>query len=327
MIIFNKVTKSYSNGNLVLDEVSFTINKGDFIFITGASGAGKTTISRLLLKEIEPNKGQIFIDQENIGKIKKSKIPALRRKIGTAFQDFKLFSDKTIKENIALPLEILRQAEDLIDKRVKRVLSLVGLEGKEHSFPRQLSGGEIQRVVIGRALIASPKILFADEPTGNLDEDTAWGIMEILKKINEEGTTVIVATHNKGIVKNLGKRVIELLNARIKGAEKKKDIIKEDEEDQKKKKEGKKEEPDKRKKKKRKKEDKKKDMLNEFLVKVDVGGEKEKEEKEEKEKEEKKEEKDEDKETNIKEDKKEKKKRKRFSLKFLKKEKENKDGQ
>jgi len=216
MIIFNKVSKKFSDGTIILDDVSLSIDKGEFVFLTGPSGAGKTTISRLLLKEIAPTKGRIFIDNEEITKIKKNKIPFLRRKIGTAFQDFKLFLNRTVFENISLPLEITRQKDTDIKDKVSKILSLVGLDGKEDFFPVQLSGGEVQRVVIARALIGSPKILFADEPTGNLDFDTAWGIIDLLKRINEKGMTVIVSTHNIGIVKSFNKRIIHLEKGRIK---------------------------------------------------------------------------------------------------------------
>lgn len=215
MIIFNKVSKKFSDGTLVLDSVSLTINKGEFVFLTGPSGAGKTTISRLLLREIAPTKGRIFVDNQEITKIKKKKIPSLRLKIGTAFQDFKLFLNRTVFENISLPLEIARQKDRDIKEKVSKILSLVDLEGKGEFFPAQLSGGELQRVVIARALVGGPKILFADEPTGNLDLDTAWGIIDLLKRINEKGMTVIVSTHNIGIVDSFKKRVIHLEKGRI----------------------------------------------------------------------------------------------------------------
>ena len=226
MIIFNKVSKKFSDGTLVLDDVSISIDKGEFVFITGASGAGKTTISRLLLREITPTKGRIFVDNEEITKIKKSKIPLLRRKIGTAFQDFKLFLKRTVFENISLPLEIAKRKDKDIKEKVSKILSLVGLDGKEEFFPVQLSGGELQRVVIARALVGGPKILFADEPTGNLDLDTSWEIIDLLKRINEKGMTVIVATHNIGIVGSFDKRVIHLEKGKIK---KKGDSAKQDE--------------------------------------------------------------------------------------------------
>jgi len=221
MIIFNKVTKKFKDGTVILDDISFTIDKGEFVFLIGPSGAGKTTISRLLLREISPTKGRIFVDNEEIVKIKKNKIPQLRRKIGTAFQDYKLFWDRTIFENISLPLEIACKKKEDNKEKVNKILSLVSLEGKGEFFPLQLSGGELQRVVIARALVAGPKILFADEPTGNLDQDTAWEIIDLLKRINEKGTTVVVSTHNVDIVDSFPKRVIHLEKGKIKKEEKK----------------------------------------------------------------------------------------------------------
>ena len=210
------MAKKFKDGTIVLNDVSFSIDKGEFVFLVGASGAGKTTISRLLLREIRPSKGRIFIDQEEITKLKKKYIPRLRRKIGTAFQDYKLLSNRTVAENIALALEISQRKDVDIEERVSKLLGLVSLEDKEDFFPVQLSGGELQRVVIARALAHSPKILFADEPTGNLDQDTAWQIIDILKRINREGTTVLVATHNAGIVDTLSQRVIRLEKGEVK---------------------------------------------------------------------------------------------------------------
>ncbi|HUV47002.1 MAG TPA: cell division ATP-binding protein FtsE [Candidatus Bathyarchaeia archaeon] len=215
MIIFNKVSKKFNDGTLVLDDVSFTINKGEFVFLVGHCGAGKTTVSRILLKEILPTRGRVFVDGEEITKLKKKNVPQLRRKIGTAFQDFKLLPDRTVKENISLALEIIRQKKEDISQKVDQLLSLVGLQGKEDFFPQQLSGGEVQRVVIARALAHNPKILFADEPTGNLDIDTAWQIIDLLKRINEKGMTVVVATHNVSIVDDLGQRVIRLEKGKV----------------------------------------------------------------------------------------------------------------
>jgi len=210
MIIFSKVTKKFGDGTVVLKDVSFTVEEGDFVFLVGPSGAGKTLISRLLIKELEPNAGKIFIDREEIGKHKKRKIPTLRRKIGIAFQDFKLFFDKTIAENIALPLRIRKKKGKSVEEKIEDILDKVGLEGKGEFFPSQLSGGELQRVGIARALVCEPKILFADEPTGNLDEETGQGIVALLKEINREGTTVICATHDMGLVKSFEGRVIRL---------------------------------------------------------------------------------------------------------------------
>jgi len=206
---------------MLLNNISFSIAKGEFVFLIGPSGVGKTTILRLLLREIFPSKGKIMVDGENIVKIKDKKIPFLRRKIGAAFQDFKLLLDRTVFENVALALEILGEKPLTIVGKVKKTLALVGLKGKENFFPIQLSGGEFQRVVIARAIVANPKILFADEPTGNLDQETSWQIVSLLKQINKKGTTVIMATHNVEIVKTAKERVISLKNGEIREVKKK----------------------------------------------------------------------------------------------------------
>lgn len=215
MIIFNKVSKRFKDGTVVLDEVSFSVGKGEFVFLVGPSGAGKTTISRLLLGQFHPSRGKIFVDNQDLSQLKKKDIPKLRRKIGTAFQDFKILSDRTVGENIGLALEIIHRKQSEIDQRVEQLLDLVGLVGKQGFFPAQLSGGELQRVVIARALAHRPLVLFADEPTGNLDLDTSWQIIEVLKRINDAGTTVIVATHNNNIVETLDQRVLEIKDGRV----------------------------------------------------------------------------------------------------------------
>jgi cell division transport system ATP-binding protein len=210
MIKFEHVTKKYGEGTVALDDVSFNIGQGEFVFLVGPSGAGKTTILRLLLREIVPNKGKIYIDGEDIVKIPNSKVPLLRRKIGTAFQDFKLLFDRTVLENVSLALEIAGQKPETAKKTVEKVLTLVGLKGKENLFPLQLSGGELQRIVIARAVISHPKILFCDEPTGNLDQDTSWQIVNLLEQIHKTGTTVVMCTHNVDIVNSMRERVIRL---------------------------------------------------------------------------------------------------------------------
>lgn len=215
MIRFEKVSKKYSQGTIALDNVSFLINKGEFVFLVGPSGAGKTTILRLLLREILPTKGKIFVEGEDVVKMSKKKVPLLRRKIGAAFQDFKLLFDRTVFENVSLALEILGKKSEEIKREVNKVLSLVGLKNKGSLFPIQLSGGEFQRTVIARAMVAKPKILFADEPTGNLDRDTSWQIVNLLKQINKLGTTVIMATHNVEIVDSMSQRVIRLEKGKI----------------------------------------------------------------------------------------------------------------
>ena len=215
MIVFQKVTKVFANGDKAIDDVSFKVEPKEFVFVTGPSGAGKTTLLKLMLREFLPTEGTILIDKEDVTKLHPSKLPQLRRSIGAVFQDFKLLWDRTVGENIALTLEILGHKEEEIVKHVKQLLELVGLKNKEDLFPGQISGGELQRTVIARALASKPKILFADEPTGNLDEVTAMQIMDLLKDINELGTTVLVATHNEALVDKLGKRKITLEKGKL----------------------------------------------------------------------------------------------------------------
>jgi len=216
MIVFDRVSKKYNQGTVALDNVSFKIDKGEFVFLVGPSGAGKTTILRLLLAQILPTKGKIIVDGQEVIKIPRKKIPDLRKKIGTVFQDFKLLFDRTVAENVGIALEIKGLKPEEIKKETKKTLSLVGLEDKDKLFPVQLSGGEFQRTVIARAIITKPKILFADEPTGNLDLDTSWQIINLLKQINKMGTTVIISTHNIEIVDCLKQRVIRLDKGKIK---------------------------------------------------------------------------------------------------------------
>jgi len=221
MIKFDRVTKKFKQGTVALDKVSFKIKKGEFVFLVGPSGAGKTTILRLLLKKTLPSKGKIVVDGEDLEEIPKKKIPLLRRKIGAAFQDFKLLYDRTVGENVALALEILGKESSKIEEEVKDALSLVGLKDKADLFPIQLSGGEFQRASLARAVVGKPKILFADEPTGNLDMDIGWQIVNLLKQINKKGTTVIMATHEAEIVNSLDQRVIRLEKGKIASDKKK----------------------------------------------------------------------------------------------------------
>lgn len=200
MIDFIHVTKSFPNGDVVIDDIDFSVTPGDFVIITGKSGAGKTTLGRLLIHDLTPEKGRILVDGEDLSKIKKQNIPTLRRKIGFAFQDFKMIADKTVGENIAFALEISGYEQDKMQEKIKHTLELVGLPGKDKLFPGQLSGGELQRSSIARAIAGDPPILFADEPTGNLDKETSLEIFNLLKKINSSGTTVIVATHDVTII-------------------------------------------------------------------------------------------------------------------------------
>lgn len=215
MILFENVTKQFPNGTIALQEVSFRIEPGEFVFVVGPSGVGKTTILRLLLRELKPTSGTIQVDSSDLSSITKKELPELRRQIGAVFQDYKLITDRTVAENVTLISEIVKQNKEEIETHVNQILSLVGLEEKGELFPSQLSGGELQRTTIARALATQPKIVFADEPTGNLDPATAWEIINLLITINKEGTTVIVATHNQDAVKSLEKRIIELKEGRV----------------------------------------------------------------------------------------------------------------
>jgi cell division transport system ATP-binding protein len=210
MIRLDNVTKVYKDSVKALVEVSLEIGKGEFVFVVGPSGSGKSTMIRLLLKEEEPTKGEIFVAGKNIGRLSPWKVPYLRRNIGTVFQDFKLLSDKTVFQNVAFALEVIGKAKHDIAVRVPEALDQVGLKGKVGNYPNELSGGEQQRVSIARAFVNRPLILLADEPTGNLDPGTSVDIMKLLDRINRTGTTVIMATHDNAIVDAMRRRVIEL---------------------------------------------------------------------------------------------------------------------
>lgn len=209
MILFDEVSKKY-DANLALDKVSFKIEDGEFVFLVGTSGAGKTTVLKLIDREILPSHGAVFLDDIEVNKLPKSRLPYLRRKIGFVFQDFKLLTDRTVAENIAVSLEILGKGTREIENRIPEILKIVHLEGKLNQFPKQLSLGEQQRVAIGRAIAGESKILLADEPTGNLDPKTSWEILKIINDINKKGTTVVMASHNVDIVNSLKKRVLVL---------------------------------------------------------------------------------------------------------------------
>jgi cell division transport system ATP-binding protein len=209
MLKIKNVTKSF--GDIVaVENLSFDVKDGEFIFITGPSGAGKTTLIRLILRELLPDKGEIVFDGENIVGLKNKDIPDLRRRIGVVFQDYKLLLDRTVRENVEVALAALNIDQVEWNDRVNKVLKLVGLDERSELFPAQLSGGELQRTSLARALVVNPKMLLADEPTGNLDWDTVDSIMDLLEKINKEGKTVIMATHHKLIVDKLKKRVRKL---------------------------------------------------------------------------------------------------------------------
>jgi len=214
MIEFKNVSKFYDDC-AALEKVTFSIKPKEFVAIVGRSGAGKTTLLKLLLKEEEPSEGEIIVDSRDVGKLKKHDIPIYRRKIGSIFQDFKLLPNKTAYENIAFAMEAAGRTEEEIAVDVPQILNLVELTDKANNFPRQLSGGEKQRVAIGRALVHKPDILMADEPTGNLDPLHTWDIIRLLCRINELGTTVLLATHDREIINALGKRVISLDKGRL----------------------------------------------------------------------------------------------------------------
>jgi len=209
MIKLDKVSKKFATG-FEISDVTFSVDKGEFVFLVGPTGSGKTTILRFIIKETLPTSGSIVVNDWNIIKLPKSKIPELRKKIGVVFQNLKLLADRTIFENVMLPLEVAGKKYEESVKRVDEILGEVGLSAHREKFPIQLSGGELQRVAIARALILSPEIILADEPTGNLDTATSWEIVNLLSKINEKGTTIIMVTHNTEIIKGMSKRVIEL---------------------------------------------------------------------------------------------------------------------
>ena len=210
MIKLEHVSKSYTAGIPALNDVSLDIEEGEFVFIVGDSGSGKSTLIKLLLKELEPTEGTITINNKKLNKIKRRQLTNFRRNIGVVFLDFRLLKDRNIYDNVAFAQKVIGESNRSIKKNVPSMLSMVGLAAKYRSYPRQLSGGEQQRVAIARALINEPKILLADEPTGNLDNHNAWEIMKLLEEINSRGTTVVVVTHNLEIVKAMNKRVITM---------------------------------------------------------------------------------------------------------------------
>lgn len=215
MIRFINVSKKYPNRQVALDDINFNIVDGEFVFLVGPSGAGKTTILKLIIGDLKPSHGSIHVDDFIVNKITVAQIPFLRRKVGFVFQDFKLLGDRTVGENLAVALEIFGKSKEEMDKKIKETLELVNLKEKRNLFPKQLSYGEQQRVSIGRAVIGEARFILADEPTGNLDPRTSWEILKILTKINQNGKTIIMATHNVDIVNSMKKRVIVLQDGKI----------------------------------------------------------------------------------------------------------------
>ena len=214
MILFDKVFKSY-NSHYALEDINLTISHGEFVSVVGQSGAGKSTLLKLLTAEEKPTEGKVFFDNRDLSQISKKDLPLLRRRIGTVYQDFKLLFQKTVYENVAFAMEVVGRSEHEIKEDVPQILQLVGLEHKNKSFPKELSGGERQRVAIERALVHQPDLIIADEPTGNLDPLNTWDVVRLLLKINELGTTIILATHDREIINMLNKRVISIDKGRI----------------------------------------------------------------------------------------------------------------
>jgi cell division transport system ATP-binding protein len=212
---FDEVTKVYDGGSVGLEQASMTIGRGEFVFLVGPTGCGKSTCIRLLQKELEPSKGEVRIAGRSLGEMPRSRVPHLRRNIGVVFQDYKLLPNRTVYDNVAYSLQVIGEPRQAIRRKVPDILRLVGLSTKLHNVPDELSGGEQQRVSLARAFVNHPPLLLADEPTGNLDPETSIGIMQLIYRINRTGTTVIVATHDKEMVDKMRRRVIELREGRI----------------------------------------------------------------------------------------------------------------
>ena len=226
MIKFKNVSKSFGNIK-ALEGISFEVEKGEFVYITGPSGAGKTTILKLILRELQPNSGEIVLDGVDITKLADEQVPFYRQKIGVIFQDFKILTERTVRENVEVALAVTNVPQEEWAGRVNQVLKLVGLSDRADLFPNQLSGGEIQRTAIARALVVNPKLILADEPTGNLDWETADALMDLLEKINKEGKTVIMATHNEMVVEKYKHRVIKVKGGKMASKEKAPEVEKE----------------------------------------------------------------------------------------------------
>lgn len=215
MIDMQDVYKTYPNGITAANGINVHIDAGEFLYVVGPSGAGKSTFIKMMYREVKPSKGSIIINGVNLAKLKDSKVPLLRRNIGVVFQDFKLLPTLSVYENVAFAMEVIEEQPQYIKKRVMETLELVGLKHKARALPTELSGGEQQRVAIARSIVNAPKVVIADEPTGNLDPDTSWEIMKIFEEINLRGTTIVMATHNKEIVNTIQHRVIAIENGKI----------------------------------------------------------------------------------------------------------------
>ena len=215
MIHFKNVSQIYDNGAVALDRVTVDIEKGDFVFIVGASGAGKSTFIKMLFREELPSSGELMVNGHDVVTMTRKEVPYLRRELGVIFQDYRLLPDKTVFENVAFAMQVIEAPRRLMQRSVNSVLDVVGLRDKYKCFPNQLSGGEQQRVAIARAIVNDPAIVIADEPTGNLDPETSWDIMDIFTRINRAGTTIVMATHDKAIVDTMRRRVIAIEDGRI----------------------------------------------------------------------------------------------------------------
>jgi cell division transport system ATP-binding protein len=215
LITLDGVSKRYPNGTFALRDVDLHIESGDFVFLVGSSGAGKSTLARLLIREEVASTGKVTVDGEDVGRMSRGRVPRLRRKVGVVFQDFKLLPTKTVAENVAFALVVTGHSGSVVREETERVLALVGLTPRSEHYPDQLSGGEQQRTAIARALVNRPRILIADEPTGNLDPVTSWEIIKLLTRVNELGTTMVMATHNAEIVNALRRRVVHLDHGRV----------------------------------------------------------------------------------------------------------------
>ena len=215
MISMRNVSKCYPNGSNALENVNIEIKKGEFVFVVGPSGAGKSTFIKMIFREELPSEGSLVVNGRNVTEMTLKDVPYLRRGLGINFQDYRLLQDKTVYENVAFAMQVVEAPRREMQKRVNTVLDLVGLKDKVKSFPTQLSGGEQQRVAIARAIVNNPMVVIADEPTGNLDPETSWDIMKIFDRINKDGTTIVMATHDKSIVDTMKKRVIAIENGRI----------------------------------------------------------------------------------------------------------------